>query len=67
MDLEIADFERTVSQLQSEVREKVDVISNLMQELDHQKQKCASLDAEIGKYCVLCAGSTRLKHLENTF
>ena len=48
MDLEIADFERTVSQLQNEVREKDDVISNLTLELDHQKQKCVSLDAAIG-------------------
>lgn len=48
MDLEIADFERTVSKLQSEVRDKVEIITNLKQEVEHEQQKCATLESELG-------------------
>lgn len=52
MHLEIADFERTVSNLQSEVKEKEESVSNLQQELEHQKNKCASVEKELGTECM---------------
>ncbi|XP_067944753.1 GRIP and coiled-coil domain-containing protein 2-like isoform X2 [Watersipora subatra] len=47
MDLEIADFERTVSTLEAEVKDKLEVISNLQQELEHEKQKLASMEQQL--------------------
>lgn len=51
MDLEIADFERTVSTLEGRVNDKEDVIASLEQELSHVRQNCATLEQEIGECC----------------
>lgn len=48
MDLEIADFEKTVSTLEGQVKVKDEVIENLEQELEHERQKHSSLEQELG-------------------
>lgn len=47
MDLEIADFEKTVHRLQEEINVKNEEITSTKEELDHIQQKYSSLEIQM--------------------
>lgn len=54
MDMEIADYERLVKELNQKLSDKSSKIEDLEQEVKIQKQKQETLQNEISEYILVC-------------